>query len=88
MLDTETDIDTISYWQKHRERAEQGTEYSSDIIPYITTKLNVFVKNMVLKNIVCQERSTIDIDDIMNNKKVLLLKLSKGTILEENMRML
>lgn len=88
MLDPELDIDTIGYWKKHRERIEAGADYAQEIIPYITTKLTAFVKNMLIKNIVCQEISTIDVEDIMNNKKVLLLKLSKGTIQEENMRML
>jgi hypothetical protein len=88
MLDPELDIDTIGYWKKHRERIEAGADYAQEIIPYIQTKLNSFVKNLLIKNIVCQEKSTIDVEDIMNTKKVLLIKLSKGTIQEENMKML
>jgi len=49
------------------------------ISPYITSKINRFITDTSLRNILCQNR-TIDLEDIINNKKILLFYLAKGRI--------
>jgi hypothetical protein len=49
-----------------------------NISPYVTSKFGRFVNDTTLKRIVGQEKSSFDFDDIMNNGKILLVKLGKG----------
>jgi len=44
---------------------------------YVTSKFNRFVSDMTLRNITCQN-SILDMDDVVNNGKVLLFYLGKG----------
>lgn len=58
----------------------------STFASYITSKLDNFLADRMLRNIICQERSTIDFDDIINGKKILLVNLAKGAMGEINSR--
>ena len=62
-----------------RELERTGGEASLvNMSPYITSKFSRFTHDITLKRIVGQEKTAIDFEDIMNNGKVLLLKLGKG----------
>jgi len=50
------------------------------MVPYITSKMSPFLSNNYVKPIVSQQNSTIDFEDILNNKKIILIKLAKGKI--------
>jgi len=58
------------------------------MVPYITSKLTPFISNDMMRPIISQQKSTIDFRDIMDNKKILLIALSKGKIGEINARLL
>jgi hypothetical protein len=60
---------------------EQGFE---NYVPYITNKFDVFVQNEIMRPIIAQERSSFNIADIMDNKKIFLVNLSKGRLGELN----
>lgn len=49
-----------------------------NVVPYITSKFSRFVNDTTLQRIIGQEESSIDFDEIMNNGKILLVKLGKG----------
>jgi hypothetical protein len=62
-----------SYWEKRYEpfdRYEKGRR--ADMV---INKLNEFIANPIFRRIVGQGRSTIDFSDVMNNGKILLVKL-------------
>lgn len=50
----------------------------------ILIRLDTFLRQKLIRNIVCQKENKIDFRQIMDNKKVLLIKLSQGLIGEEN----
>lgn len=60
---------------------EQGFE---NYVPYITNKFDVFISNEVMRPIIAQEKSSFNISDIMDNKKIFLVNLSKGRLGELN----
>lgn len=60
---------------------EQGFE---NYVPYITSKFDVFLSNEIMRPIIAQEKSAFDIAEIMDNKKILLVNLSKGKLGEIN----
>lgn len=77
----------IDFWTKEAEKA--GGEASlANMVPYITSKLTTFISNDMMRPIIAQQKSTINFREVMDNKKILLINLSKGRIGEINARLL
>jgi len=71
--------DVIDFWTK--EALKAGGEASlANMVPYITSKLTPFIYNDYMRPIIGQQKSAFNIRDVMDNQKILLLKLSKGKI--------
>jgi hypothetical protein len=69
----------VEFWKEIAEKA--GGEASlSNIVPYIVNKFDVFLANEIMRPIVAQEKSSFNFRDIMDNKKILLINLSKGRL--------
>jgi len=60
----------------------------AEIIPYFTSKFVSFNTNRLIRNIIWQTKSAFNLDDVMNNKKILLISLSKGKIWDMNAQLL
>ena len=58
------------------------------IIGPIQNKVGQYLSNSIIRNIVGQTKSTINIREIMDNRKILLLNLSKGRIGEDTSNLL
>ncbi len=70
--------DQIRYfWDKEFPLLRGKTESS------ILTRLDTFLRPKLIRNIISQ-RKGIDLEDILNSKKILLVKLSQGIIGDEN----
>jgi excisionase family DNA binding protein len=54
----------------------------------ILIRLDTFLRQKLVRNIVCQKKNKIDFRSVMDNRKVLLVKLSQGLIGEENSHLL
>jgi hypothetical protein len=69
----------VQFWTEVAEKA--GGEASlANIVPYITSKFDVFLANDIMRPIIAQEKSSFDFREIMDNKKILLVNLSKGRL--------
>lgn len=69
----------VDFWTKQAEEA--GGEASlKNISPYITSKLNQFTTNALLRPIIGQLRSTIDFRSAMDEQKIILVNLAKGIL--------
>jgi hypothetical protein len=69
----------VQFWKEVAEKA--GGEASlANIVPYITSKFDVFLSNDIMRPIIAQESSTLNFREIMDNKKILLVNLSKGRL--------
>ena len=67
------------FWEKEAEKA--GGEASlANMVPYITSKLTPFVSSDLMRPIIAQQKSSFNFRDIMDNRKILLIKLAKGKI--------
>ena len=49
-----------------------------NLSPYVTSKFNRFINDTTLRNILSQESTSFDFDDIMNSGEILIVKLNKG----------
>jgi len=63
-------------------------KYATEAIAPVQNKVGQFLSASIIRNIVAQVKSTIDLRDIMDNGKILIVNLSKGRIGEDNMRLL
>jgi len=75
------------FWIKEAEKA--GGEASlANMVPYITSKLTSFIANDIMRPIVSQQKSAFSFRKAMDEKKIILVKLSKGLIGEINANLL
>ncbi len=69
----------VQFWKEIAEKA--GGEASlANVVPYITSKFDVFLANEIMRPIIAQEKSSFNMRDIMDKKKILLVNLSKGRL--------
>ncbi len=60
----------------------------AEIIPYFSSKFVSFNTNRLIRNIIWQTKSAFNIEDVMNNRKILLISLSKWKIGDINAQLL
>jgi hypothetical protein len=70
------------YWTD--QIAQTSDFHKSEVLDYITSKFGRFVTNKMIRNIIGQSQSSFDFRKVMDEKKILLINLSKGKIGEEN----
>jgi len=78
-LDRCKDITIKHFWEKEAEKAG-GEAALANMVPYITSKMNMFLTNEMMKPIVCQQKSSFDFRKIMDEKKIFLANLTKGKL--------
>ncbi len=67
------------FWTEIAEKA--GGEASlANIVPYVVSKFDVFLANDIMRPIIAQEKSSFNFREIMDQKKILLVNLSKGRL--------
>ena len=67
------------FWDKIASKTS-GEQSLANFAPYITNKFDIFLSNEVMRPIVSQENSSFNFREIMDNKKILLVNLSKGKL--------
>ena len=75
-----------SFWVTEYARYTQ--RYEIEATAAIQNKVGQFVSNALIRNIIGQTKSTINMRKIMDDGKILILDLSKGRIGEDNSRLL
>lgn len=75
-----------SFWVD--EFANYTDRYTQDATPAIQNKVGQFTSNPLIRNIVGQAKSSFDIRKIMDERKILIMNLSKGRVGEVNATLL
>lgn len=57
-----------------------GDQGLANFVPYISSKFDNFISNDIMRPIVLQQASTLNFRTIMDEKKILLVNLSKGRL--------
>ncbi|MFA6397385.1 MAG: hypothetical protein WDK96_00875 [Candidatus Paceibacterota bacterium] len=70
------------FWQNAEQTS--GDQSLANFVPYISSKFDVFISNEIMRPVVLQEHSTFNFRKIMDEKKILLVNLSKGRLGEIN----
>jgi hypothetical protein len=74
------------YWTD--QIAQTSDFHKSETLDYIVSKFGRFITNKMMRNIIGQSKSAIDFRRIMDEKKILMINLSKGKLGEENSQFL
>ena len=70
------------------EYANYTEKFQNEAIAPIQNKVGQFLSVSIIRNIVAQVKSTINMREIMDNGKIFIMNLSKGRIGEDNSRLL
>jgi len=81
-----TDPAVRSFWVD--EFANYNERYMQEAGDAIKNKIGQFTSNPLIRNIVGQPKSSFDIREIMDDKKILIMNLSKGLVGEQNANLL
>lgn len=75
------------FWQEIATKAE-GEASLQNIVPYITNKFDEFTGSDFMRPIIGQQESSFKFREVIDNKKILLVNLSKGRLGERNANLL
>ncbi|MEK6854740.1 MAG: TraM recognition domain-containing protein, partial [Nanoarchaeota archaeon] len=75
-----------AFWVE--EFAKYTDRFMTEAGAAIQNKVGQFISNPLIRNIIGQTKSAFDIRDIMDQKKIFIMNLSKGRVGEENSRLI
>ncbi len=82
-----TDQTVLDFWTKEFPASQKSNE-SGEVVSWVVSKFGPFISNDSMRNIIGQTKSGFNLRDIMDNKKILLVNLSKGKMGELNSKLL
>lgn len=81
------DRTVLDFWQKQYPASQRSNE-SGEVTAWFVSKFGAFLSNEMMRNMIGQPKSAFNLRDIMDNKKVLLVNLSKGRTGDLNSKLL
>ena len=82
-----TDPQVLDFWTKEFPASQRSNE-AGEVISWVVSKFGPFISNDAMRNIIGQTKSGFDLKAIMDNRKILLVNLSKGKMGELNSKLL
>ena len=81
-----SDPSVKSFWVD--EFAKYTDRFASEATPAIQNKIGQFTSNPLIRNIIGQAKSSFDLRKVMDDRKILIINLSKGRVGESNANLL
>ena len=81
------DQSVLDFWTKEFPASQRSNE-AGEVISWVVSKFGPFISNDSMRNIIGQTKSGFNLRDIMDNKKILLVNLSKGKMGELNSKLM
>ncbi len=86
VVDNITDPAVRSFWVD--EFAKYTEKFAAEATPAIQNKIGQFTNNPLIRNIIGQPKSSFDIRKLMDERKILIINLSKGRVGDQNANLL
>ncbi|MFZ1458420.1 MAG: DUF87 domain-containing protein [Candidatus Saccharimonadales bacterium] len=77
-----TDTVVLNFW--NIEFASWNDKFQAEAVAPVLNKVGAFTANPIIRNIIGQPKSTFNIRKMMDERKILVVNLSKGLIGEDN----
>jgi len=81
-----TDPSVKAFWED--EYAKYSDKFATEATAAIQNKVGQFVSNPLIRNIIGQPKSSFDVRKIMDEKKIMIVNLSKGRVGDANANLL
>ncbi len=81
------DPTVIEYWQKEVPQSQRSNDFG-EVVSWFSSKFGAFLSNDMMRRIIGQPKSAFDLREVMDNKKILLVNLSKGRTGDLNAKLL
>lgn len=81
------DQNVLDFWTKEWPNSQRSNE-AGEVTSWVVSKFGAFLSNEMMRNIIGQTKSSFNLREIMDNKKILLVNLSKGRTGELNSKLL
>jgi hypothetical protein len=85
-IQTVQDSVVKAFWTQ--QLAKTADFHKSEMYNYFISKFGRFMTNITMRNVIGQPKSSFDFREVMDNKKILLINLAKGSIGEINSNLL
>ncbi len=82
-----TDKAVYDYWTKEFPQSQKSSD-AGEVITWFASKWGPFLSNTIMRNTLGQVKSGFNIREIMDNKKIFLVNLSKGRLGDINANLL
>jgi len=82
-----TDQNVIDFWTKEMPASQRSNDFG-EVKAWFVSKFGAFLSNEMMRNIIGQTKSAFNLRDIMDNKKILIVNLSKGKTGDLNSKLL
>jgi hypothetical protein len=82
-----SDPTVLEFWNKEVPQSQRSNDFG-EVVSWFSSKFGAFLSNDMMRNIIGQTKSAFDLRKIMDERKVLLVNLSKGRTGELNSRLL
>ncbi len=86
-LEHVTDKNVLDFWLKEFPNSMRSND-GGEVVSWFVSKFGAFMSNSMMRNIIGQIESSFNLRDIMDNKKILIVNLSKGRTGELNSKLL
>ncbi|MFA6050287.1 MAG: type IV secretion system DNA-binding domain-containing protein [Candidatus Paceibacterota bacterium] len=86
VVDFVTDPAVKAFWND--EFAKYGPRYMQEAGAAIQNKIGQFISNPLIRNIIGQPKSTFDLRQMIDDRKIIIINLSKGRVGEANANLL
>ncbi len=81
-----TDQTVLDFWNK--EMGATSDYHKSEVLGWFVSKFGAFLSNAMMRNIIGQTKSSFNLREIMDTKKILIVNLSKGRTGDLNSKLL
>ncbi|MBC7512167.1 DUF87 domain-containing protein [Candidatus Saccharibacteria bacterium] len=81
------DQSVIDFWTKEFPASQRSNE-AGEVVSWVVSKFGPFISNDSMRNVIGQTKGGFNLRDIMDNKKILLVNLSKGRMGEMNSKLM
>jgi len=82
-----TDQTVLDFWLKEMPASERSNDFG-EVKSWFVSKFGAFLSNEMMRNIIGQTESAFNLREVMDNKKIMLVNLSKGKTGELNSKLL
>ncbi len=86
VVENVSDPSVKAFWTQ--EFAKYGPKYMQEAGAAIQNKIGQFIANPLIRNIIGQAKSSFSLRDVMDDKKIFIVNLSKGKVGESNTNIL